>query len=42
MQLRICQRLSDKEKRLRAAKECADIGVLRRKGYSLIKEENED
>lgn len=36
MQLKLCQRLSDKEKRLAAAKECAELGVLRRKGYRLV------
>lgn len=36
MQLKLCQRLTDKEKRLAAAKECAELGVLRRKGYRLI------
>lgn len=33
MQLKLCQRLTDKEKRLAAAKECAELGILRRKGY---------
>lgn len=33
MQLRICQRLSDRAKRIAAAKECAESGVLKRKGY---------
>lgn len=36
MQLKLCQRLSDKEKRLAAAKECAELGILRRKGYRLV------
>lgn len=36
MQLKLCQRLSDKEKRLAAAKECAELGVLRRKGFRLV------
>lgn len=33
MQLKLCQHLSDKEKRIAAAQECAKLGVLRRKGY---------
>lgn len=35
MQLKLCQRLSDKEKRKAAAEECVQAGVLRRKGYVL-------
>lgn len=35
MQLKLCQRLSDKEKRQAAAEECVQAGVLRRKGYVL-------
>lgn len=40
MQLKLCQRLSDKDKRMAAAGECAKAGVLRRKGYVL--KEGED
>ena len=35
LQLKLCQRLTDKEKRIAAAQECAKLGVLRRKGYHL-------
>ena len=33
MQLKLCQLLTDKERRMAAAKECASQGVLKRKGY---------
>ena len=35
LQLKLCQRLTDKEKRQKAVEECVKAGVLRRKGYHL-------
>lgn len=41
-QLKLCRRLSDKEKRIAAARECADNGVLRRNGYFISINGEED